>query len=82
MNVVIRARWYSLYENGSFYLRHFKSGYEASSYEASEKWHDQWVSVPDHVVVAYSALYAQVSTMNTLLMTYDRESFERRLRTV
>ena len=63
MNVVIG------HQDGSFFLRQFKPGYEPASYEAPEEWRAQSVSVPDHVVVAYGALNAQVATMDTLLMT-------------
>lgn len=46
----------------------------ASLVRGAEEWRAQSGSVPDHsvpdhVVVAYGALNAQVATMNTLLMT-------------
>jgi hypothetical protein len=41
----------------------------ASLVRGAEEWRAQSVSVPDHVVVAYRALNAQLATMNTLLMT-------------
>ena len=59
------------YEDGAYYLRAFREGYDAGAYAAPSAWGARAVTVPDHLVVAYAALAAQRSTMSTLLRMID-----------
>lgn len=64
------------YEDGNYYLRQFRSARNLSDYIPPPAWEDQAIQIPDYVVVAYDALAAQVSTMNTLLAMFDNEREE------